>query len=283
MGTQLIDAAVSNNKSFKNLIDLQNSSKASSDPEDIFEKMRQLELEIEETRRKKQEDESANDEEEKDEIRYEDIPIIPTVKLVLPSPAVVDSDFIQMKIDDESRQPEEKDLKDSSSCDKLSKMIKEIADIKTNINANFNSINTTRASDLPSIEVDAINTDGDYRKSDNLDLNKATMSASLSNNSLASTLTNMSAKPEFSMETLPKWLVMDAHVIVSTNSIQNKRGHVRFIGATKFAHGTWIGVELEQAFGKNDGSLKGIRYFRCGEDKGCFVRADKLSLVVNKI
>ena len=104
MGTQLIDAAVSNNKSFKNLIDLQNSSKASNDPEAILEEMRQLELEIEEAKRKKQEDENANeveegsDEKENEEIRYEDIPIIPTVKLVLPSSAAVDSDFIQMKI-----------------------------------------------------------------------------------------------------------------------------------------------------------------------------------------
>lgn len=111
------------------------------------------------------------------------------------------------------------------------------------------------------------------------------LNASLSNLSVASTLTNMSvqASNAHTLESLPDWVQLEAHVIVSTNSIQNKPGYIKFIGNTKFAHGTWIGVELEQAFGKNDGSLKGVRYFRCAEDKGCFVRADKLSLVVNKI
>jgi tubulin-folding cofactor B len=64
--------------------------------------------------------------------------------------------------------------------------------------------------------------------------------------------------------------------------VQNKRGFVRFIGATKFASGVWVGVELEEFYGKNDGALKGIRYFRCAEDKGVFVKPDKLSLVINK-
>ena len=118
------------------------------------------------------------------------------------------------------------------------------------------------------------------------EVNQASLTAALSNNSIASTLTNLSqqnAQPNWSIDSLPTWICLDAHVIVSTNSIQNKRGYVRFIGPTKFAHGTWIGVELEQAFGKNDGSLKGIRYFRCPEERGCFVRADKLSLVTNKV
>ena len=109
------------------------------------------------------------------------------------------------------------------------------------------------------------------------------LNVSSSNNSIASTLTNLSQVrvKDWSVESLPEWVRLEAHVIVSTNSIQNKPGYVRFVGATKFAHGTWIGVELEQAFGKNDGSLKGVRYFRCEDMKGTFVRADKLSLVKN--
>ncbi len=289
MGTQLIDAAVSNNKSFKNLIDLQNISKSSNHSDNILEEMRQLEIEIEGAKRKKQEDNNFNEEMEEnqhkkdEEIRYEDIPIIPTVKLVLPAFSA-GSDFIHIKTDKQDEQQisnsslittaNSEDLNDSGSCDKLSKMIQEIADIKTSINENFA---------IKSNDINQSNTDLNLKKCDTLDLLKVSMSTSLSNNSLASTLTNLSTKPDFSIETLPKWLVMDTHVIVSTNSIQNKRGYVRFIGATKFAHGTWIGVELEQPFGKNDGSLKGIRYFRCGEDKGCFVRADKLTMVVNKI
>ena len=85
------------------------------------------------------------------------------------------------------------------------------------------------------------------------------------------------------IEALPEWIKLNAHVIVSTNTVQNKRGHVRYIGSTKFGAGVWIGVELEMKFGKNDGSVKGEKYFACGEEKGVFVRADKLSLVVNRV
>lgn len=38
-------------------------------------------------------------------------------------------------------------------------------------------------------------------------------------------------------------------------------GNVRFIGETHFAAGIWIGIELEEPVGKNDGSVDGIRYF----------------------
>ncbi len=85
------------------------------------------------------------------------------------------------------------------------------------------------------------------------------------------------------MEALADWVKLDAHVIVSTNSVQNKRGHIRYIGATNFGAGVWIGVELEQKFGKNDGRVKDKRYFTCPEDKGVFVRVDKLSPVVNRL
>ncbi|CAF0703170.1 unnamed protein product [Brachionus calyciflorus] len=78
------------------------------------------------------------------------------------------------------------------------------------------------------------------------------------------------------------WIQQDAHVIVSTSTVTNKRGHIRYIGRTKFARGTWIGVELEEQAGINDGSVEGVRYFTCPEKKGVFVRQEKLTLVVNK-
>ena len=36
----------------------------------------------------------------------------------------------------------------------------------------------------------------------------------------------------------------------------------RFCGTTEFGMGMWAGVELDAPEGKNDGIVKGIRYFR---------------------
>lgn len=47
---------------------------------------------------------------------------------------------------------------------------------------------------------------------------------------------------------------------------------LRFIGRTSFAPGDWIGVELNEPTGKNDGSVQGERYFDCEHDFGMFVR-----------
>lgn len=48
--------------------------------------------------------------------------------------------------------------------------------------------------------------------------------------------------------------------------------HVRYIGEAHFAPGEWIGVELEPAVGKNDGSVMEHRYFTCAPKHGLFVR-----------
>ncbi|QIW98003.1 hypothetical protein AMS68_003521 [Peltaster fructicola] len=47
---------------------------------------------------------------------------------------------------------------------------------------------------------------------------------------------------------------------------------VRFVGTTSFQTGDWIGVELDEETGKNDGSVKGDRYFTCEQGHGMFVR-----------
>lgn len=40
-------------------------------------------------------------------------------------------------------------------------------------------------------------------------------------------------------------------------------GTLQFCGSTEFAGGLWAGVELDQAEGKNDGSVAGVQYFSC--------------------
>ncbi len=58
-------------------------------------------------------------------------------------------------------------------------------------------------------------------------------------------------------------------------------GVVRFVGETQFAPGVWIGVELQEANGKNDGSVNGDRYFQCLDKHGVFVREGVLEVVDN--
>lgn len=47
---------------------------------------------------------------------------------------------------------------------------------------------------------------------------------------------------------------------------------VRYVGETHFAPGDWIGVELDEPSGKNDGAVQGQRYFDCTPAHGMFIR-----------
>lgn len=55
-------------------------------------------------------------------------------------------------------------------------------------------------------------------------------------------------------------------------------GIVRFIGRVHFAHGTWLGIELKEKAGRNDGSVKGRRYFACKKGYGVMVPPSKVTV-----
>ncbi|KAG2122581.1 dynein associated protein-domain-containing protein [Suillus clintonianus] len=57
------------------------------------------------------------------------------------------------------------------------------------------------------------------------------------------------------------------------------RGIVRFAGATSFSAGKWIGIELAEPKGKNDGSLQGLTYFSCKPNHGVFVRPSQVKVI----
>jgi dynactin 1 len=47
---------------------------------------------------------------------------------------------------------------------------------------------------------------------------------------------------------------------------------LQYTGNTHFAPGDWLGVVLDDATGKNDGSVQGQRYFECRPGHGMFLR-----------
>lgn len=57
------------------------------------------------------------------------------------------------------------------------------------------------------------------------------------------------------------------------------RGTVRFSGATDFAPGKWVGIELFEKNGKNNGSVNGNRYFNCMMQHGVFVRPSQVKFI----
>ncbi|KIY50506.1 hypothetical protein FISHEDRAFT_64716 [Fistulina hepatica ATCC 64428] len=54
------------------------------------------------------------------------------------------------------------------------------------------------------------------------------------------------------------------------------RGVVRFVGSTSFASGKWVGVELYEPNGKNNGTIKDTMYFSCKMLHGVFVRPSQI-------
>ncbi|KAL4920133.1 dynein associated protein-domain-containing protein [Aspergillus aurantiobrunneus] len=61
-----------------------------------------------------------------------------------------------------------------------------------------------------------------------------------------------------------------------------RQATVRYMGATSFADGEWIGVELNDDSGKNDGSVQGERYFDCEPGFGMFVRPTVIASIIER-
>ncbi|KAG6865099.1 hypothetical protein C0991_005060 [Blastosporella zonata] len=54
------------------------------------------------------------------------------------------------------------------------------------------------------------------------------------------------------------------------------KGVVRYSGVTSFSKGKWVGIELYDGNGKNDGTVQGVAYFTCKPGYGIFIRASQI-------
>ncbi|XP_076437452.1 dynactin subunit 1-like isoform X2 [Babylonia areolata] len=59
-------------------------------------------------------------------------------------------------------------------------------------------------------------------------------------------------------------------------------GTVAYIGQTVFSAGKWIGVILDEAKGKNNGTVQGKTYFTCSDNYGIFVRQSQISALADQ-
>ncbi|XP_053673232.1 restin homolog isoform X2 [Anopheles nili] len=66
--------------------------------------------------------------------------------------------------------------------------------------------------------------------------------------------------------------------VIVSSGFGSRPGILKFIGETQFSSGTWCGVQLDEASGKNDGTVEGVRYFECPAKCGIFVPIAKVTL-----
>ena len=96
------------------------------------------------------------------------------------------------------------------------------------------------------------------------------------NNAKGSSYESLNNKDDYSNGAdIPDWMKVGESVQVRPSNLS---GVIAFVGATQFASGTWVGLELDTSQGKNNGTVKGVKYFECPAKKGVFVRPKNVKL-----
>ncbi|CAH8599405.1 unnamed protein product [Heterobilharzia americana] len=67
----------------------------------------------------------------------------------------------------------------------------------------------------------------------------------------------------------------------ATIGISGRIGKLRFCGPVSFASGVWVGVELDEPVGRNNGSVAGVQYFSCPNQHGIFAPIGRVYKTVN--
>jgi len=77
-------------------------------------------------------------------------------------------------------------------------------------------------------------------------------------------------------ETVEGWKVGDRCEV----KVGGKRGEIMYIGDNKdvLPEGYWVGIKLDEPYGKHDGKVKGKRFFQCDDKYGLVIRPDKVNV-----
>ncbi|KAH6618501.1 dynein associated protein-domain-containing protein [Boeremia exigua] len=67
---------------------------------------------------------------------------------------------------------------------------------------------------------------------------------------------------------------------IETNT--HRTGIVKYVGPIHVAEGAWLGIDLLEPMGKNDGSVRGERYFDCPPQHGLFVKETDILQILSQ-
>lgn len=67
---------------------------------------------------------------------------------------------------------------------------------------------------------------------------------------------------------------------IETNT--HRTGIVKYVGSIHVAEGAWLGIDLQEPTGKNDGSVRGERYFECPPQHGLFVKETDILQILSQ-
>ena len=79
-------------------------------------------------------------------------------------------------------------------------------------------------------------------------------------------------------ETPPEGIEVGQRCEAELADKSKRRGEVKYVGKVDGTTGFWVGIELDEPWGKNNGSLKGKKYFSCEDNYGVFVRPGKVEV-----
>lgn len=58
----------------------------------------------------------------------------------------------------------------------------------------------------------------------------------------------------------------------------DRRGTVRYVGPLGTKPGVFVGIELDEPLGRNNGSFEGKKLFECEENHGVFIRPKEVEV-----